>query len=142
PRRSSSSTESPAGEPMNQVTARMLATLSMLAGLGGEAHCSPNTGEIRGTVTVKGRATSAGVLVYLEGVAEEPAAPRSHAVIKQRDKQFDPPVTIVVRGTTVDFPNEDKIFHNVFSVSRPARFDLGLYKSGTMKSVEMKRSGV
>jgi hypothetical protein len=41
----------------------------------------------------------------------------------------------------VDFPNEDKFFHNVFSVSRPARFDLGLYKSGTMKSVEMKRPG-
>ena len=47
----------------------------------------------------------------------------------------------VPQGGTVDFPNEDKIFHNVFSVSRPARFDLGLYKSGTTKSVEMKRSG-
>src|SRR5690606_16203924 len=52
-----------------------------------------------------------------------------------------PPLTIVVKGTTIDFPNEDKIFHNVFSVSRPARFDLGLYKSGTAKSVEMKRAG-
>ncbi|MGH9886698.1 MAG: carboxypeptidase regulatory-like domain-containing protein [bacterium] len=118
-----------------------LAILVMLAGFAAEAHASPNTGEIRGTVTVKGRPTSAGVLVYLEGVAEEPAAPRDHAVIKQRDKQFDPPGTIVVRGTTVDFPNEDKVFHNVFSVSRPARFDLGLYKSGTTKSVELKRAG-
>ena len=62
-------------------------------------------------------------------------------MIRQREKQFDPPLTIVVRGTTVDFPNEDKIFHNVFSVSRAARFDLGLYKSGAMKSVEMKRPG-
>ena len=56
---------------------------------------------------------------------------RRHATIRQREKQFDPPLTVVVKGTTVDFPNEDKIFHNVFSVSRPARFDLGLYKSGT-----------
>ena len=47
-----------------------------------------------------------------------------------------------MKGTTIDFPNEDKIFHNVFSVSRPARFDLGLYKSGTAKSVEMKRAGI
>jgi plastocyanin len=126
---------------MNKVVARMLMMLPVLAGSGTAAHGSPNTGEIRGTVTVKGRAIGAGVLVYLEGIADEPAAPKDHAVIKQRDKQFDPPVTIVVRGTTVDFPNEDKIFHNVFSVSRPARFDLGLYKSGTTKSVEMKRAG-
>ena len=61
--------------------------------------------------------------------------------IRQREKQFDPPLTVVVRGTTIDFPNEDKIFHNVFSVSRAARFDLGLYKSGSSRSVEMKRSG-
>ena len=46
--------------------------------------------------------------------------PAKHAVIKQREKQFDPPLTIVVKGTTIDFPNEDKIFHNVFSVSRQA----------------------
>jgi plastocyanin len=123
---------------MNKVVA---ATLAMFAGFCAEAHGAPNTGEIRGTVAVKGRATSAGVVVYLEGITEEPAAPKDHAVIKQRDKQFDPPVAIIVRGTTVDFPNEDKIFHNVFSVSRPARFDLGLYKSGTTKSVEMKRAG-
>jgi hypothetical protein len=59
--------------------------------------------------------------------------------------------TVVVRGTQLgagvvvylegDFPNEDKVFHNVFSVSQAARFDFGLYKRGTSKSVEMKRSG-
>jgi hypothetical protein len=41
----------------------------------------------------------------------------------------------------VTFPNHDKIFHNVFSLSPTARFDLGLYKEGTAKSVEMKRAG-
>jgi plastocyanin len=122
---------------MNKIVAMMLA---VGAGFAGPAHSAPSTGEIHGTVTVKGRKTSAGVLVYLEGVIGAPAS-KDHAVIRQREKQFDPPVTIVVRGTTVDFPNEDKIFHNVFSVSRPARFDLGLYKSGTTKSVEMKRAG-
>jgi plastocyanin len=90
---------------------------------------------------VKGHKASSGVLVHLEGVSGTPPAPKDHAVIRQREKQFDPPVTIVVRGTTVDFPNDDKFFHNVFSVSRPARFDLGLYKSGSTKSVEMKRAG-
>lgn len=104
----------------------------------------PQTGTVNGAVSVlvKGapKADRSGVVVYLEGVAG--AVPTAkNAVIRQREKQFDPPLTIVVRGTTVDFPNEDKIFHNVFSVSRPARFDLGLYKRGTMKSVEMKRTG-
>jgi len=122
---------------MNKLAAATL----VVAGFAVDAHAAPSTGEIRGTVTVKGRKTSAGVLVYLEGVPGAAPAPTDHAVIRQREKQFDPPVTIVVRGTTVDFPNEDKIFHNVFSVSRPARFDLGLYKSGTTKSVEMKRAG-
>jgi plastocyanin len=102
-------------------------------------------GAVRGsvTVTVKGKAKAdrKGVVVYLENVPGTPPKPKNNAVIRQREKQFDPPLTIVVKGTTVDFPNEDKIFHNVFSVSRPARFDLGLYKSGTAKSVEMKRPG-
>ncbi|HEY0987348.1 MAG TPA: carboxypeptidase regulatory-like domain-containing protein [Kofleriaceae bacterium] len=123
---------------MNKLAA---ATLVVGAGFAVVAHAAPSPGEIRGTVTVKGRKTSAGVLVYLEGVPGPAPAPTDHAVVRQREKQFDPPVTVVVRGTTVDFPNEDKIFHNVFSVSRPARFDLGLYKSGTTKSVEMKRAG-
>jgi hypothetical protein len=42
----------------------------------------------------------------------------------------------------VDFPNEDKVFHNVFSLSTSARFDLGLYQSGSSKSVQFKRPGV
>ena len=104
-------------------------------------HAKPTTGDVKGKIKIKNKKDAKGVVVYLEGVPGEPQK-QKNAVIKQREKQFDPPITIVVKGTTVDFPNEDKIFHNVFSVSRPARFDLGLYKSGTAKSVEMKRSGV
>lgn len=119
-------------------------TFAVLAFLADAAPTRPQNGTVKGTVTVlaKGAAKKdrSGVVVYLEGVPGTPAKPKN-AVIKQREKQFEPPLTIVVKGTTVDFPNEDKIFHNVFSVSRPARFDLGLYKSGTMKSVEMKRTG-
>lgn len=102
-------------------------------------------GGVKGAIEVtsggKPKANRSGVVVYLENVPGTPPKAKT-ATIRQREKQFDPPLTIVVKGTTVDFPNEDKIFHNVFSVSRPARFDLGLYKSGTQKSVEMKRAGV
>jgi plastocyanin len=116
-----------------------------LAVLAGDARSKPSSGTVKGAVIVtangKPKADKKGVVIYLENVPGTPPKPKNNAVIKQREKQFDPPLTIVVKGTTVDFPNEDKIFHNVFSVSRPARFDLGLYKSGTAKSVEMKRAG-
>ena len=120
-----------------------LATLALAIGVGlpAGAHAAPPTGDVAGTVVVTGRPNSAGVLVHLEGVPGTPSVPGDHAQIRQREKQFDPPLTVVVRGTTVDFPNDDKFFHNVFSVSRPARFDLGLYKSGTTKSVQMKHAG-
>ena len=116
-----------------------------LAVLAGDARSKPSQGTVRGSVSVlvkgKPKADKKGVVIYLENVPGTPPKPKNNAVIRQREKQFDPPLTIVVKGTTIDFPNEDKIFHNVFSVSRPARFDLGLYKSGTAKSVEMKRTG-
>jgi plastocyanin len=116
--------------------------IAALCFLAADAGSAPQNGGVKGTISVKGKKTGAGVVVYLEDVPGTVTPPKKHAVIRQREKQFDPPLTIVVKGTTIDFPNEDKIFHNVFSVSRPARFDLGLYKSGTMKSVEMKRAGV
>jgi plastocyanin len=85
-------------------------------------------GKIRLTRDGKPRADHRDAVVYLEG-GPAPRAPRRHA-IRQRDLQFQPRVSVVVQGTTVDFPNDDKVFHNVFSTSRPARFDLGLYRSG------------
>lgn len=45
-------------------------------------------------------------------------------------------------GTTVEFPNSDKTFHNVFSLSRVTRFDLGRYAAGRSKSVRFDRPGV
>ncbi len=106
-----------------------------------DALGAPGTGDIVGTVVVNGAKPGAGVVVYVEGNYGVPVPPKEHAVIRQREKQFDPPLTVVVRGTTIDFPNEDRVFHNVFSVSQAARFDFGLYKSGTSKSAEMRHSG-
>jgi len=119
---------------------RLPLTVLVLVLAAGDAVSGPAGGTVRGTVTVLHK-SRAGVLVYLEGVPGTPTPPKDHPQIRQHDKQFAPELTVVVKGTTVDFPNEDKIAHNVFSVSRPARFDLGLYKSGTAKSVELKRAG-
>ncbi|NVB80305.1 MAG: methylamine utilization protein [Kofleriaceae bacterium] len=112
----------------------------------GDVDSAEVDGSVEGTVSVTkdGKAVSAGgtVVVYLRDVARTSRDEKRKSVIRQHDLQFSPRVTVVVRGTTVEFPNDDKVFHNVFSASRAARFDLGLYRSGGVKSVELKREGV
>jgi hypothetical protein len=60
----------------------------------------------------------------------------------QRNQTFVPWVLAVSVGTTVDFPNSDSTFHNVFSLSRTRRFDLGRYPRGQQRSVRFDRPGV
>jgi len=102
-------------------------------------------GAVDGQVTIatpdgKPVADRAGVVVTIERVRGVRPAPMK-AEMRQEDKQFAPRVLVVTKGSTVTFPNEDKIFHNVFSLSPPARFDLGLYKRGTAKTVTFRRAG-
>jgi plastocyanin len=83
-------------------------------------------------------------VVYLEtapqGAFEERESRR--AVMDQRNESFLPHVLAVTTGTLVDFPNSDKTYHNVFSLSKPKRFDLGRYAAGHSKSVRFDRPGV
>ena len=102
-------------------------------------------GVVTGTVTLTRdgapAADRSGVVVYLEGVpASRKELPPQE--IHQRDKTFVPGLVVLSKGGAVDFPNDDLVFHNVFSLSRPARFDLGLYKSGSSKRVVFDRPGV
>ncbi len=60
----------------------------------------------------------------------------------QRNETFVPRLLAVTTGTVVDFPNSDRTYHNVFSLSRARRFDLGRYASGRSKSVRFDRPGV
>jgi plastocyanin len=60
----------------------------------------------------------------------------------QRDETFEPHVLPIVAGTTVDFPNNDHTYHNVFSLSKTKTFDLGRYAAGRSKSVKFDRPGI
>jgi plastocyanin len=64
------------------------------------------------------------------------------ARMNQRDEAFIPHVLAVVAGTTVDFPNSDGTYHNVFSLSKSRSFDLGRYPAGRSKSVRFDRPGI
>lgn len=60
----------------------------------------------------------------------------------QRNEAFVPHVLAVTSGTVVDFPNSDTTYHNVFSLSRAKRFDLGRYPRGHSKAVQFDRPGI
>lgn len=74
--------------------------------------------------------------------ATPPAPPARAYMVRQRDASFVPHVIAVPAGTTVEFPNEDEIYHNVFSMSDSTPFDLGLYKRGEQaKSMRFDQPG-
>ena len=83
-------------------------------------------------------------VVYLEsaprGAFETDAGGR--AVMNQRNETFVPHVLAITTGTTVDFPNIDKFYHNVFSLSKTRRFDLGRYAAGHSESIRFDRPGI
>jgi plastocyanin len=66
--------------------------------------------------------------------------PREYRMV-QRNKMFEPSLLVVPIGSLVDFPNLDPWFHNVFSLYRGKRFDLGLYEAGAHKEIRFDRPG-
>jgi plastocyanin len=70
--------------------------------------------------------------------AREDPRPR----MDQRNERFVPHLLAIVAGTTVDFPNNDHTYHNVFSLSKTRSFDLGRYAAGRSKSVRFDRPGI
>lgn len=70
------------------------------------------------------------------------APPSKKPQIVQKNKAFIPHLLVVRVGATVDFPNRDPFFHNVFSLFDGKRFDLGLYEVGATNSVRFDRAGV
>jgi plastocyanin len=104
-------------------------------------------GRIAGEVTivkvaVGSQVTGADVaLVYLEDAPAVGPLPTGPFVISQHDKAFDPSLLVVPVGASVEFPNRDTFFHNVFSTANGNSFDLGLYKNGDSKSVVFSKPG-
>ena len=67
-------------------------------------------------------------VVYLEGNFPKPAVPAVRQIV-QKDLTFVPLLLPVQAGTRVEFPNEDEVYHNIFSYSPAQRFDLGRYRA-------------
>jgi len=91
-------------------------------------------------------ATGAAAVVWLTPVSQpgvDAVAPGPiHAVLRQKNKSFEPHLLVVTKGSSVEFPNQDPWFHNVFSLFNGKKFDLGLYEAGTSRTVHFDRDGV
>jgi plastocyanin len=74
-------------------------------------------------------------------LASAASAGAPHASMAQEDETFQPHVLPVLRGTTVEFPNGDDVFHNVFSLSSTKVFDLGRYPKRSSRSLIFEKAG-
>jgi plastocyanin len=105
----------------------------------------PSSGEL-GEGPARDAAEWRRAVVYFEtapkGAFESEDREGVHAQMDQRSETFVPHLLAITVGTTVDFPNDDRTYHNVFSLSKAKRFDLGRYAAGRSKSVRFDRPGV
>jgi plastocyanin len=81
------------------------------------------------------------VIVFIKDAPASPTEP-TKVEIRQRDENFIPRVVAVAVGSTVDFPNDDPIYHNVFSLSRAKTFNLGRYPRGDSRRVSVSKPGI
>lgn len=124
---------------------KLVVILVLFSVLSLEAH------EVSGTVEIvqkgdKKKTDLSSVIVYLDRIKwdskmEETEINKAYEM-STKNKQFAPRMMAVPLGATVRFPNFDPIFHNIFSVSRPNDFDLGLYKGGASKSNRFDSPGI
>lgn len=113
--------------------------------LAGTSLGAPVSGTVR--LLEKGNVPRSAIreaIVFIEGVrAEFPGGVRSRKVeVASRNKEFAPHVEAVPLDGTIHFPNLDNIMHNVFSLTKGNRFDLGLYKDGAGKDFDFKNPGL
>jgi plastocyanin len=116
----------------------------------GFAQVTTVRGHVQVVGTVKAsHAVLPGTVIWLTpapGAASDPplAAPSApgHLQLVQKNKSFEPHILVVPAGSSVEFPNRDPFFHNVFSLFEGKRFDLGLYEAGTTRIVRFDRPGI
>lgn len=84
------------------------------------------------------------VVVFLEGkgLTHTTTSQQDIPKISHKGNQFTPHVLPIVKDGAIDFLNDDDIFHNAFSLSKAKPFDLGIYPSGTSKTVSFEQPGL
>jgi len=82
------------------------------------------------------------VAIWLDGPITKDAPSGVSAKLDQTNRRFSPELLVIQAGSKVSFPNNDPVFHNVFSLSRPKSFDLGNYPQGDTRFVTFSEPGI
>src|SRR5262245_43113364 len=97
--------------------------------------------DLHGTIRVAGKPQKNAV-IWIDAAGSPKNTIENTPLIDQRNLTFSPHVLAVRVGTTVDFPNDDRVLHNVFSFRDGKRFDLGMYPVGALRRVTFDRPGL
>jgi plastocyanin len=105
---------------------------------------SPATAYDRRAVSPRAKALpeSRNVVIFFADLPASADVAAMKASIAQKDEQFVPHVVAVTTGSSVSFPNDDPFFHNVFSLSRGANFDLGRFPPGASRAKVFTHAGI
>lgn len=118
-----------------------LIAAALTAVAGGAIGSAQGASTLTGVARVAGRPT-ANVVIWIDGGPAPSPAKRPRVVLDQRNLRFSPSVLAVPVGTAVEMPNNDRVFHNVFSFHDGKVFDLGVYPTGTSRTVVFDRPGL
>ena len=104
---------------------------------------APKRGSLSGSIKIAGAPAGTLSLITLDPVGKKgKARAAKQRIMEQRGREFAPRLMVIPRGSTVSFPNYDKVFHNVFAKSDTAAFDLGVYKEGQSRDVTFNKEGL
>jgi plastocyanin len=127
---------------------RLLMPIAVLCSALADAQQTRLTATVRVMNEKKKAQDSSNVVLWLtptEGTrfsSAPTARPSPRPRLVQKNKSFEPHLLVVPVGTTVEFPNRDPFFHNVFSLFEGKRFDLGLYEAGSTRNVVFDKPGI
>lgn len=97
---------------------------------------------VSGRVMAQGLRKSDNILVYLTRTPDQVTPPEQPFILDQNNLTFSPHILVIPKGSTVSFPNNDKVDHNVFSLSRTKKFNFGSYKPGESHDVIFDKPGI
>ena len=134
--------EGPIGNSRITMSARVLNAAAVLfLTIGSVRAAGVRELDLNGIARTSGR-PELNAVVWLEAPHAPAPVTKQKIVLSQRNETFLPHVLAVRVGTTVEFPNEDRVYHNVFSFHDGKKFDLGTYPVGSLRRLAFSEAGV
>jgi plastocyanin len=134
-------TVTPASAPAPVTTGRVEGVVRLVAAIGAPIPSGAYPSRRVTRSTVKASEIN-NVVVFVKDAPRDASLTPVRAAMRQEGEDFVPRLVAITRGSSVEFPNADPFFHNVFSLSRGATFDLGRFPRGETRSRTFTKPGL